>query len=45
MTEEQREGADWEWKWNNPVSEEKIEKHLNACSKRKGRKGQFEDFE
>ena len=44
MTEEQREAADLEWKWNNPVPEEKIEKYVNACQKRKGRKSQFEDF-
>jgi ribosomal silencing factor RsfS len=43
MTEEQREAMDLEWKWNNPTSEEIIDKHI-AMKMQKGRKRQFEDL-
>lgn len=41
MTEEQREAIDLEWKWNHPVSEETIDKHLEMKLMKKGRKRQF----
>jgi hypothetical protein len=34
---------DLEWKWNNPPSEEIIEKHIQMKLK-KGRKRMFEDL-
>jgi ribosomal silencing factor RsfS len=40
MTEEERKEADLEWKWNNPVSEEVIEKY-NQMANHKSR-GFFE---
>lgn len=43
MTEEQREAMDLEWKWNNPTTEEVIDKHIEM-KQRKGRKRQFEDL-
>ena len=44
MTEEQRESVDLEWKWNNPVSDERMEKHIEMKLMKKGRKRQFEDL-
>jgi hypothetical protein len=41
MTEEQREAMDLEWKWNNPVSEEVLDKHIEMKLMKKGRKRQF----
>jgi hypothetical protein len=43
MTEEQREAMDLEWKWNNPVSEETLDRHIQM-KLRKGRKKMFEDL-
>jgi hypothetical protein len=34
---------DLEWKWNNPASDEVMEKHVEM-KLRKGRKNQFEDL-
>ena len=41
MTEEQREAMDLEWKWNNPASQQDIDKHLYLKLHKKGRKRQF----
>jgi ribosomal silencing factor RsfS len=43
MTEQERLEADLEWKWNNPVSEEVIEKY-NKLTNHKSR-GFFEPFD
>lgn len=38
MTEEERKEMDLEWKWNNPVSEERVEKYLKVANN-KNRRG------
>lgn len=45
MTEEQREAVDLEWKWNNPVPEEVVERHSRMDNDKKRRKNNFDDFE
>lgn len=45
MTEEQREAVDLEWKWNNPVPDEVVERHARLDMDRKKRKSQFVDFD
>jgi hypothetical protein len=36
---------DLEWKWNNPVSDEVMDKHIEMKVMKKGRKRQFEDMD
>lgn len=45
MTVEQREAVDLEWKWNNPVSEDVMEKYRQVQLAKKWRKNQFEDLD
>ena len=45
MTEEQRQAADLEWKWNNQTPEDVVEKHSRMDNDKGKRKRHFEDFD